>query len=211
MAIKVKVTSFNLNYYTLLPPLSLILHSALDILWVKSNWHIATFLCIKNCEVPNLLKRFAWAFISILGISSLIYWNQVIYQQQTNTFPGQCLTTVVWNTSVKMPCFASASNLKDIWFTLPRQLFFWANISPKNWVRKLKYSSITSFCELSVWLCYKQQNRWYPVKDLSISNSRDSHSTKKNTLCSFILFTRAKILVNGYSPLLCGRKAQIQT
>lgn len=150
MAIKVKVTSFNLNYYTLLPPLSLILHSALDILWVKSNWHIATFLCIKNCEVPNLLKRFAWAFISILGISSLIYWNQVIYQQQTNTFPGQCLTTVVWNTSVKMPCFASASNLKDIWFTLPRQLFFWTNISPKNWVRKLKYSSITSFCELSV-------------------------------------------------------------
>lgn len=150
MAIKVKVTSFNLNYYTLLPPLSLILRSALDILWVKSNWHIATFLCIKNCEVPNLLKRFAWAFISILGISSLIYWNQVIYQQQTNTFPGQCLTTVVWNTSVKMPCFASASNLKDIWFTLPRQLFFWANISPKNWVRKLKYSSITSFCELSV-------------------------------------------------------------
>lgn len=150
MAIKVKVTSFNLNYYTLLPPLSLILHSALDILWVKSNWYIATFLCIKNCEVPNLLKRFAWAFISILGISSLIYWNQVIYQQQTNTFPGQCLTTVVWNTSVKMPCFASASNLKDIWFTLPRQLFFWANISPKNWVRKLKYSSITSFCELSV-------------------------------------------------------------
>ena len=150
MAIKVKVTSFNLNYYTLLPPLSLILHSALDILWVKSNWHIATFLCIKNCEVENLLKRFAWAFISILGISSLIYWNQVIYQQQTNTFPGQCLTTVVWNTSVKMPCFASASNLKDIWFILPRQLFFWTNISPKNWVRKLKYSSITSFCELSV-------------------------------------------------------------
>ena len=51
---------------------------------------------------------------------SAIYWNKVIYHKQQQFF-----TTVVWTTTTKMPCFALASHLKDIWFTLPRQLSFW--------------------------------------------------------------------------------------
>ena len=51
---------------------------------------------------------------------SAIYWNKVIYHKQQQFF-----TTVVWTTTTKMPCFALASHLKDIWFTLPRLLSFW--------------------------------------------------------------------------------------
>ena len=62
---------------------------------------------------------------------SAIYWNKVIYHKQR-----QCFTTVVWNTTTKMPCFALASHLKDIWFTMPRQLFSWTK-NKKNWVGQL--------------------------------------------------------------------------
>ena len=51
---------------------------------------------------------------------SAIYWNEAIYHKQR-----QCFTTVVWNTTTNMPCFALASHLEDIWFTMPKKLFSW--------------------------------------------------------------------------------------
>ena len=51
---------------------------------------------------------------------SAIYWNEDIYHKQR-----QCFNTVVWNTTTNMPCFALASHLEDIWFTMPKKLFSW--------------------------------------------------------------------------------------
>ena len=73
---------------------------------------------------------------------SAIYWNKVIYHKQR-----QCFTTLVWNTTTKMPCFALAHHLKDIWFTLCRQLPSWTK-NKKKLVGQSKYLWQTPYFSL---------------------------------------------------------------
>ena len=117
-------------------------------MFLRTKTHVALILGFLQSSA-KLLNWIAYAGIFILFHTSAIfllnplflyliywsaiYWNKVIYHKQQQGF-----TTVAWNTTTKMPCFALTSHLKDIWFALPRQLFSWPKNKKKNWVGQSK-------------------------------------------------------------------------